>query len=63
MDINSLLSPQDSPAPASETPPPQPAGLPSPALQSPSKRNLQRMMPSRTPSGKPGPSRVSSGRA
>jgi hypothetical protein len=47
MDINSLLSPQDSPA--RETPPPHPA-LASPALQSPSKRAI-RQMPSRTASG------------
>ncbi|KAF2875722.1 hypothetical protein BDV95DRAFT_603130 [Massariosphaeria phaeospora] len=45
MDINSLLSPQDSPA--HETPPPPP---PNPALTSPSKRAL-RQIPSRTPSG------------
>lgn len=47
MDINSLLSPQDSPA--QETPPPHPA-LPSPSLQSPGKRAM-RLIPSRTPSG------------
>ncbi|KAH9859825.1 hypothetical protein IAQ61_011607 [Plenodomus lingam] len=47
MDINSLLSPSDSPA---GTPAPQSA-MPSPSvLQSPSKRNI-RQMPSRTPSG------------
>src|SRR5262245_25842734 len=47
MDINSLLSPQDSPA--QETPPPHPS-LASPSLQSPSKRAI-RQIPSRTPSG------------
>ncbi|KAF2686067.1 hypothetical protein K458DRAFT_402603 [Lentithecium fluviatile CBS 122367] len=47
MDINSLLSPQDSPA--RETPPPHPA-LASPSLQSPGKRAM-RQMPSRTTSG------------
>lgn len=50
MDINSLLSPQDSPA---QTPPP-PAAMPSPSLlhiQSPSKRAVRQPMPSRTPSG------------
>ncbi|KAJ4304757.1 Splicing factor [Kalmusia sp. IMI 367209] len=47
MDINSLLSPQDSPA--QETPPPHPA-LGSPSLQSSSKRAI-RQIPSRTPSG------------
>ncbi|KAF2790477.1 hypothetical protein K505DRAFT_327550 [Melanomma pulvis-pyrius CBS 109.77] len=47
MDINSLLSPQDSPA--SETPPPPPA-LPSPSMHSPSKR-VMRQIPSRTQSG------------
>lgn len=51
MDINSLLSPSDSPA---GTPTPQPhtqPALPSPSmLQSPSKRAI-RQMPSRTPSG------------
>jgi hypothetical protein len=47
MDINSLLSPQDSPA--RETPPPHPA-LASPSLQSPSKRAI-RQIPSRTASG------------
>lgn len=46
MDINSLLSPQDSPAPASATPPP----IPSMASKSPSKR-VRRQKPSRTPSG------------
>lgn len=47
MDINSLLSPSDSPA---GTPAPQSA-LPSPSvLRSPNKRNM-RQMPSRTPSG------------
>jgi len=46
MDINSLLSPQDSPA--NETPPPPPA-IPLP-FQSPSKRAIGQM-PSRTPSG------------
>jgi hypothetical protein len=44
MDINSLLSPQDSPA--TETPPP----IPSQASKSPAKR-ARRQMPSRTPSG------------
>ncbi|KAH7070563.1 hypothetical protein BKA63DRAFT_79992 [Paraphoma chrysanthemicola] len=49
MDINSLLSPSDSPA-GTPTPQPPPA-LPSPSmLQSPSKRAI-RQMPSRTPSG------------
>ncbi|KAF1948982.1 hypothetical protein CC80DRAFT_282681 [Byssothecium circinans] len=50
MDINSLLSPQDSPA--RETPPPPPAhpARASPSLQSPGKRTL-RQIPSRTPSG------------
>jgi hypothetical protein len=43
MDINSLLSPQDSPA--TETPPP----LPQVATQSPKKRT-RRQIPSRTPS-------------
>lgn len=47
MDINSLLSPQDSPA--RETPPPHPARA-SPALQSPSKRAI-RQIPSRSASG------------
>lgn len=47
MDINSLLSPQDSPA--QETPPPNPA-LNSPSMQSSSKRAI-RQIPSRTPSG------------
>ncbi|CAI6333060.1 unnamed protein product [Periconia digitata] len=47
MDINSLLSPQDSPA--RETPPPHPP-IASPAIQSPSKRAF-RQMPSRTSSG------------
>ena len=47
MDINSLLSPQDSPA--QETPPPHPA-LNSPSMQSSSKRAI-RQIPSRTPSG------------
>ncbi|KAF2022421.1 hypothetical protein BU24DRAFT_44463 [Aaosphaeria arxii CBS 175.79] len=48
MDINSLLSPQDSPA--AETPPPP--SLASPTMQSPSKiRPGMRQMPSRTPSG------------
>ncbi|KAF2449974.1 hypothetical protein P171DRAFT_351254 [Karstenula rhodostoma CBS 690.94] len=47
MDINSLLSPQDSPA--QETPPPPPA-LGSPSIQSPGKRAI-RQVPSRTPSG------------
>lgn len=47
MDINSLLSPQDSPA--RETPPPHPP-IASPAMQSPSKRAI-RQVPSRTPSG------------
>jgi hypothetical protein len=49
MDINSLLSPSDSPA---GTPTPQPApALPSPsAMRSPGKRT-RRQMPSRTPSG------------
>lgn len=51
MDINSLLSPSDSPA-GTPTPQPQPPpALPSPGmLQSPSKRAI-RQMPSRTPSG------------
>ncbi|PSN67748.1 hypothetical protein BS50DRAFT_572764 [Corynespora cassiicola Philippines] len=49
MDINSLLSPQDSPA--RETPPPTQPALPSPSmLHSPGKRAI-RQMPSRTPSG------------
>jgi hypothetical protein len=49
MDINSLLSPSDSPA-GTPTPQPPPA-LPSPSmLHSPRKRNA-RQMPSRTPSG------------
>ncbi|KAF1843044.1 uncharacterized protein K460DRAFT_340747 [Cucurbitaria berberidis CBS 394.84] len=49
MDINSLLSPSDSPA-GTPTPQPQPA-LPSPSmLQSPSKRAI-RQLPSRTSSG------------
>ncbi|KAF1935937.1 hypothetical protein EJ02DRAFT_459929 [Clathrospora elynae] len=49
MDINSLLSPSDSPA-GTPTPQPTPA-LPSPsALRSPGKR-ARRQMPSRTPSG------------
>ncbi|KAL6709268.1 Splicing factor [Coniothyrium glycines] len=49
MDINSLLSPSDSPA---GTPTPQPApALPSPSLlRSPNKRAI-RQLPSRTPSG------------
>ena len=49
MDINSLLSPSDSPA---GTPTPQPAPtIPSPSLlRSPGKRT-RRQMPSRTPSG------------
>lgn len=47
MDINSLLSPQDSPA--QETPPP-PSALGSPSIQSASKRAI-RQIPSRTPSG------------
>ncbi|KAF1833444.1 hypothetical protein BDW02DRAFT_379633 [Decorospora gaudefroyi] len=49
MDINSLLSPSDSPA---GTPTPQPApALPSPSImRSPGKRT-RRQMPSRTPSG------------
>lgn len=47
MDINSLLSPSDTPA---ATPPP-PSQQPSPAVrQSPTKRGV-RQMPSRTPSG------------
>lgn len=56
MDINSLLSPSDSPAgtPAPQSqpqPPPQPALASSPSmLQSPSKRAI-RQIPSRTPSG------------
>jgi len=49
MDINSLLSPSDSPA-GTPTPQPPPA-LPSPSvLHSPRKR-VARQMPSRTPSG------------
>ncbi|KAJ4361902.1 Splicing factor [Neocucurbitaria cava] len=49
MDINSLLSPSDSPA-GTPVPQSQPV-LPSPSmLQSPSKRAI-RQMPSRTPSG------------
>ncbi|KAF2260945.1 hypothetical protein CC78DRAFT_522691 [Lojkania enalia] len=48
MDINSLLSPQESPA--TETPPP-PSALSSPSLLSPHKRPPLRHMPSRTPSG------------
>ncbi|KAF2635726.1 hypothetical protein P280DRAFT_411130 [Massarina eburnea CBS 473.64] len=54
MDINSLLSPQDSPA--RETPPPPPAHharaspRASPSMPSPGKRAI-RQMPSRTPSG------------
>ncbi|KAF2114385.1 hypothetical protein BDV96DRAFT_494415 [Lophiotrema nucula] len=48
MDINSLLSPQESPS--AETPPPPPA-LASPSLRSPSKRPSLRHMPSRTSSG------------
>jgi hypothetical protein len=53
MDINSLLSPSDSPA---GTPTPQPApALPSPSLlRSPGNSNnkrIRRQMPSRTPSG------------
>ena len=47
MDINSLLSPQDSPA--QETPPPHPA-LASPSMQ-PSSKRAKRQIPSRTPSG------------
>lgn len=47
MDINSLLSPQDSPA--RETPPPHPA-VASPSLQSPGKRT-KRQIPSRSASG------------
>ncbi|KNG48511.1 pre-mrna splicing factor [Stemphylium lycopersici] len=52
MDINSLLSPSDSPA---DTPTPQPAPAPAAAaspslLRSPGKRT-RRQMPSRTPSG------------
>ncbi|KAF1968243.1 hypothetical protein BU23DRAFT_558661 [Bimuria novae-zelandiae CBS 107.79] len=47
MDINSLLSPQDSPA--QETPPPHPAQN-SPSRPSSSKRAI-RQIPSRTPSG------------
>lgn len=47
MDINSLLSPQDSPA--QETPPPR-SGLNSPSIQSSGKRAI-RQIPSRTPSG------------
>lgn len=51
MDINSLLSPSDSPA-GTPTPQPQPQPpIPSPStMQSPSKR-IMRQMPSRTPSG------------
>ena len=48
MDINSLLSPQDSPA--RETPPPPPA-LNSPSIKSSSKKRAPRQIPSRTPSG------------
>ncbi|KAF3008501.1 Splicing factor [Curvularia kusanoi] len=50
MDINSLLSPSDSPA---QTPPPQPSHA-SPSLlgaRSPNKRPGRQQMPSRTPSG------------
>ncbi|KAF2703265.1 hypothetical protein K504DRAFT_181384 [Pleomassaria siparia CBS 279.74] len=47
MDINSLLSPQDSPA--NETPPP-PLTRSSPSMHSPSKR-ATRQIPSRTQSG------------
>lgn len=50
MDINSLLSPQDSPARETPPPPPPQSALASPSLQSPSKRAI-RQMPSRTPSG------------
>jgi hypothetical protein len=50
MDINSLLSPSDSPV---QTPPPQPAHA-SPSMlaaHSPGKRAVRQQMPSRTPSG------------
>ncbi|KAF1919133.1 hypothetical protein BDU57DRAFT_512038 [Ampelomyces quisqualis] len=49
MDINSLLSPSDSPA---GTPAPQPpSALPSPSMLSPPRKRAVRQMPSRTHSG------------
>ena len=50
MDINSLLSPSDSPA---QTPPPQPtqASPSTLASHSPGKRTVRQQVPSRTPSG------------
>jgi hypothetical protein len=49
MDINSLLSPSDSPA-GTPTPQPPPA-LPSPSMIPSPRKHIPRQLPSRTPSG------------